>query len=134
MMGIALLRHAESYPPLSAPPTSPPQGGRVAAGRLTTSHLRSIAARAALSTSPLRGEVAAKPRVGVTRSASSTRESGFLRGTITPPRSCAPTLPLKGRVKSSGIPAPLAPLVGEMPGRAEGGKARAAAQDGGLHG
>jgi hypothetical protein len=37
-------------------------------------------------------------------------------------------------VKSNGIPSPLSPLVGEMPGRAEGGEARAAAQDGGLHG
>ena len=108
------------YPPLSALPTSPPQGGRVVAGGLPTS--------------PLRGEVAAKRRVGVIRAASSTAPIDGNVGHITPPRSYAPTLPLKGRVRPGRIPAPLSPLVGEMPGRAEGGNARAAAQDGGLHG
>ncbi len=123
-----------TYPPLSAPPTSPPHGGRVAAGRRPTSHLSSTAAGAAFPTSPLRGEVAAKRRVGVIRAASSTEETGADLSPITPPRSFAPTLPLKGRVRPSGIPAPLSPRVGEMPGRAEGGVSGTTFNDGGLHG
>jgi hypothetical protein len=108
------------YPPLSAAPTSPPQGGRVASGHLPTS--------------PLRGEVDAKRRVGVTHTTSSMQQTGADGSHITPPRSCAPTLPLKGRVRPRRIPTPLSPLVGEMPGRAEGGVSGTTLKDGGLHG
>jgi len=59
-------------------------------------------------TSPLRGEVAAKLRVGVI-----VRDA---QG-VTPPRRFAPTLPLKGRVDLPTI----SPLVGEMSRRDRGG-------------
>lgn len=54
-----------------------------------------------LHTSPLRGEVAAKRRVGVNRAASSTSSIGPDVMHVAPPRSFAPTLPLKGRVSAA---------------------------------
>ncbi|MDR7064929.1 hypothetical protein J2X08_002427 [Rhizobium rosettiformans] len=56
-------------------------------------------AAAARPTSPLMGEVAAKRRVGVARCPVCSR--------VTPPRSSAPTLPLKGRVDTSRRPSAL---------------------------
>ena len=54
---------------------------------------------------PLRGEVAAKRRVGVTH----PHRRSSSRGRVTPPRSFAPTLPLKGRVGATLFPLALAP-------------------------
>lgn len=48
-------------------------------------------------TSPLRGEVARNARVGVMLGISISDVS--VRGGIAPPRTCGPTLPLKGRVR-----------------------------------
>ncbi len=56
-------------------------------------------------TSPLRGEVAAKRRVGVTTSAVCSR--------FTPPRSSAPTLPLEGRVDARRRPQLLSLTIGQ---------------------
>jgi len=56
-----------------------------------------------LSTSPLRGEVAAKRRVGVIPAATSDKPASEAGTMLTPPRSYAPTLPLKGRVKLGGL-------------------------------
>jgi hypothetical protein len=58
------------------------------------------AANVSIPTSPLRREVAAKRRVGVTRTTSLTLLANADVLHITPPRSFAPTLPLKGRVSS----------------------------------
>jgi hypothetical protein len=84
--------------------------------------------------SPLRGEVAAKRRAGVIRATSSAAPIDGNVADITLPRSCAPTLPLKGRVRPGDVLEPLSPLVGEMSGRTEWGNARTAAHNGGLHG
>jgi hypothetical protein len=56
-------------------------------------------------TSPLTGEVAAKRRVEVTH----PHRRPLPRGRVTPPRSFAPTLPLKGRVGATLSPLALAP-------------------------
>ena len=54
-------------------------------------------------TSPLWGEVAAKRRVGVILSPSKMKMTGGFDARVTPPRSCAPTLPLKGRVEGGSL-------------------------------
>jgi len=88
------------------------------------------ALHSACPTSPLRGEVAAKRRVGVTRTAGSTRETGFQLATITPPRSFAPTLPLKGRVgcrpNRPAIEEPVTLTLSPQAGRGDIGQAETA--------
>ncbi len=56
-----------------------------------------------LSTSPLRGEVAAKRRGGGIPAATSDKPASETGTMHTPPRSYAPTLPLEGRVKLGGL-------------------------------
>jgi hypothetical protein len=72
-----------AYPPLSALPTSPPQGGRLDRTRRLL---------AAIFTSLLRGEIARNARVGVTATSSEY-------AAVTPPRTFGPTLHIKGRVE-----------------------------------
>ncbi len=61
----------------------------------------SVVLEGKMPTSPLRGEVAAKRRVGVNLTTSSTSLIYAHVSHITPPRSFAPTLPLKGRVSTA---------------------------------
>ncbi len=63
------------------------------------------------STSPLRGEVAATRRVGVTHR---ERHGLLYMPQVTPPRSFAPTLPLEGRVDTHGTCSFTSPLRGEV--------------------
>ncbi len=80
---------------------SPLQQGEGAGRRMRGKAIGVVSAGHALPTSPLRGEVAAKRRVGVNLTTSSTSLINAQVSHITPPRSFAPTLPLKGRVSGA---------------------------------
>ncbi|MBB5274798.1 hypothetical protein HNR26_000842 [Rhizobium rosettiformans] len=85
----------------AARPFSPSQRGEGAGRRMRGKAAGVVNAGNALPTSPLRGEVAAKRRVGVNLTTSSTSLINAQVSHITPPRSFAPTLPLKGRVSGT---------------------------------
>ncbi|MDR7029503.1 hypothetical protein J2X08_000695 [Rhizobium rosettiformans] len=85
----------------AARPFSPSRRGEGAGRRMKGKAICVVSAGHALPTSPLRGEVATKRRVGVTRTTSSTLLVNADASHITPPRSFAPTLPLKGRVSGT---------------------------------
>ncbi len=57
-----------------------------------------------LSTSPLRGEVAAKRRVGAIPAVTFGKPTSETGTMLTPPRSYAPTLALRGSVELGGLP------------------------------
>jgi hypothetical protein len=82
----------------AASPFSPFQRGEGAGRRMRGKAIEVVDAGDALPTSPLRGEVAAKRRVGVNRATSSISLGNAGVRHVAPPRSFAPTLPLKGRV------------------------------------
>jgi hypothetical protein len=83
----------------AASPFSPFQRGEGTCGRrMRGKAIEVVDAGDALLTSPLRGEVAAKRRVGVNRATSSISLGNAGVRHVAPPRSFAPTLPLKGRV------------------------------------
>ncbi|MDQ0421983.1 hypothetical protein J2045_003027 [Peteryoungia aggregata LMG 23059] len=85
----------------AARPFSPLQRGEGAGRRMRGKVISVMDSGHALPTSPLRGELDAKRRVGVIRATSSMLLGHAGVQHITPPRSFAPTLPLKGRVSTA---------------------------------